>query len=296
MLCDSPSANAPINKYTDAPRGADWSVDQKWAQYSQVEHARWDRLFARQQDILKNRACDEFLSAMSALELSKNGIPDMARLSARLKRLTGWQVVPVAELVPDEIFFDHLSNKRFPAGAFIRPEAQFDYLQEPDVFHDIFGHVPMLANPVIAEFMHAYGKGGQRAIALGQLPNLARLYWYTVEFGLINTDDGIRIYGAGIASSPRESVFCLTDPSPNRIKLQIERIMRTNYIIDDFQRTYFVINSFEELLANCYRDFENVYQRVKEAPDIEAGAISPHDQILHKGTQDYFNKKQRAKA
>lgn len=149
------------------------------------------------------------------LKLSDVGIPDMRRLSDRLEPLTGWRIVPVADLVPDDIFFDHLANRRFPAGAFIRPEAQFEYLEEPDVFHDIFGHVPLLANPVFADFMEAYGIGGRRALGLGQLLNLARLYWYTVEFGLIKTDDGLRVYGAGIASSPTETVFSLEDRSPN---------------------------------------------------------------------------------
>ncbi|HBN93446.1 MAG TPA: phenylalanine 4-monooxygenase, partial [Hyphomonas sp.] len=160
--------------------------------------------------------------------------------------------VPVAELVPDEIFFDHLANRRFPAGAFIRPEAEFDYLQEPDIFHDIFGHVPMLADPVFADFMEAYGKGGQRAMQLGQLHNLARLYWYTVEFGLIREAGGLRIYGAGILSSPNETVFALEDDSPNRVAFDLQRIMRTKYIIDDFQQTYFVIDSFDALLDACY--------------------------------------------
>ena len=134
---------------------------------------------------------------MKALSLSDGGIPDMEKLSDRLEKITGWRVVPVAGLVPDDVFFNHLANRRFPAGAFIRPEEELDYLQEPDIFHDIFGHVPLLANPVFADFMVAYGKGGQRAMQLGQLANLARLYWYTVEFGLIRTPVGLRIFGAG---------------------------------------------------------------------------------------------------
>jgi phenylalanine-4-hydroxylase len=167
----------------------------------------------------------------------------MEKLSDRLEKITGWRVVPVAELVPDDVFFNHLANRRFPVGAFIRPEEELDYLQEPDVFHDIFGHVPLLANPVFADFMVAYGKGGQRAMQLGQLANLARLYWYTVEFGLIRTTAGLRIFGAGILSSVAESVFALESSSPNRVAFDLERIMRTQYAIDDFQQTYFVIAS-----------------------------------------------------
>ena len=284
---------APKNRYHDAPRAADFTIDQAWDTYSAAEHDRWDRLFRRQKDVTKGRACSVALKAMADLELSPSGIPDMGRLSDRLEAITGWRVVPVAELVPDEIFFDHLANRRFPAGAFIRPEAEFDYLQEPDIFHDIFGHVPMLADPVFADFMEAYGKGGQRAMRLGQLHNLARLYWYTVEFGLIREDDGLRIYGAGILSSPQETVFALEDPSPNRVAFDLPRLMRTKYIIDDFQQTYFVIDSFEALLEACYKDFGNVYAEVKDEPNLEAHELTAGDTVIHGGTHAYFKARAR---
>ncbi|MDX2410868.1 MAG: phenylalanine 4-monooxygenase, partial [Woeseiaceae bacterium] len=221
---------------------------------------------------------------------SSGGIPNMERLSDRLEKITGWRVVPVVELVPDDVFFDHLANRRFPAGAFIRPEEEFDYLEEPDIFHDIFGHVPLLANPSYAKFMEAYGKGGQRALQLGQLHNLARLYWYTIEFGLLQTAQGLRIFGAGILSSPQESVFSLEDASPNRVAFDLERIMRTKHIIDDFQQTYFVIDSFEQLLESCYADFTDVYQPVKSQTEIEAHEIMSDDKVLHRGTHAYFDK------
>jgi phenylalanine-4-hydroxylase len=228
---------------------------------------------------------------MHALELSKTGIPDMARLSDRLESITSWRVVPVSGLVPDAVFFDHLANRRFPAGAFIRPEAQLDYLQEPDIFHDVFGHVPLLANPVYARFMQAYGRGGRRAMALGMLPQLARLYWYTVEFGLIRSPAGLRLFGAGIMSSTTESVFALESASPNRIGFDLERVMRTNYLIDDFQQTYFVIDSFEKLLEDCYRDFAPVYARLENASDIEPDQIIDGDDVVSRGTLDYFRKR-----
>jgi len=281
----------PKNRYHDAPRAADFTIDQAWDTYSAAEHDRWDRLFRRQKEVMRGRACTAALKAMAALELSPSGIPDMGRLSDRLEKITGWRVVPVAELVPDDIFFDHLANRRFPAGAFIRPEAEFDYLQEPDIFHDIFGHVPMLADPAFADFMEAYGKGGQRAMGLGQLHNLARLYWYTVEFGLIREDAGLRIYGAGILSSPQETVFSLEDESPNRIAFDVKRLMRTKYIIDDFQQTYFVIDSFEALLDACYADFGSVYSEVKGLADYEAHEIATDDHVIHRGTHAYFDRK-----
>lgn len=279
---------AAKNRYADAPRAADFTIDQQWETYSAEEHDRWDRLFRRQKEVTKNRACEAALKAIDKLELSPSGIPHMGHLSDRLEKITGWRVVPVAGLVPDEIFFDHLANRRFPAGAFIRPEAEFDYLQEPDIFHDIFGHVPLLADPIFADFLEAYGKGGQRAMRLGQLHNLARLYWYTVEFGLIREADGLRIYGAGILSSPQETVFALVDESPNRIGFDLQRLMRTKYIIDDFQQTYFVIDSFDALLEACYKDFGSVYSDVKGEPDYEAHEVASGDAVLHRGTHAYF--------
>jgi phenylalanine-4-hydroxylase len=279
------------NRYRDAPRSPDFTIEQNWASYSGAEHDRWDRLFRRSSAILKDRACTEFIAALDKLKLSESGIPDMARLSDRLQKLTGWRVVPVAELVPDEVFFGHLSNRRFPAGAFIRPETQMDYLQEPDVFHDIFGHVPLLADPVYADFMQAYGKGGQRAIKLAVLPRLARLYWYTVEFGLMRSSGGLRIFGAGIMSSVTESVFALESNSPNRIAFNLERVMRTKYLIDDFQQSYFVIESFEKLLEDCYRDFVPLYEHIGALPDIEPHEVREGDSVLTKGTLACFRKK-----
>jgi phenylalanine-4-hydroxylase len=280
-----------VNRYKSAARRPDFTIEQNWASYSAIEHDRWDRLYARSQAILRERACDEFLEALHALELSKAGIPDMAKLSDRLERITGWRVVPVTELVPDDIFFDHLANRRFPAGAFIRPEQQLDYLEEPDVFHDVFGHVPLLANKTYADFMQAYGKGGQRAMKLGRLANLARLYWYTVEFGLIRSSAGLRLFGAGIMSSATESVFALENPSPHRVAFDLERVMRTKYIIDDFQQTYFVIDSFERLLDACYQDFGPLYQRLATASGIEADELVPGDKLISQGTLDYFRRK-----
>jgi phenylalanine-4-hydroxylase len=286
-----PAESEGKNRYRNAPRNPDFTIDQNWSSYSRQEHDRWDRLFRRAKEVLRERACDEYTAMMDALKLSDSGIPDMERLSDRLERMTGWRVVPVTELVPDEIFFDHLANKRFPAGAFIRPEAEMDYLKEPDIFHDVFGHVPLLANPLYADFMQAYGKGGQRAMKLGRLANLARLYWYTVEFGLIQSDAGLRIFGAGIMSSATESVFALSDPSPHRIAFNLERVMRTKYIIDDFQQTYFVVVSFDKLLEACYHDFGPLYERLAQADDIDPHQLVEGDAILNAGTLRYFKDK-----
>ena len=287
-------ASIEKNRYALAPRNADWTIDQDWPSYTAEEHDRWNRLFARQARVLPGRACEAFLKAKQELELSRSGIPDFEELSARLSALTGWRVVPVAGLIPDDAFFDHLAHRRFPAGAFIRPECELDYLSEPDVFHDVFGHVPLLADPVYAQFLEAYGRGGGRALQRGRLHNLARLYWYTVEFGLIRTPQGLRIFGAGILSSPGESVFALEDTSPNRIAFELLRVMRTKYIISDYQQSYFVIESFEQLLAECYQDFGALYEELAGQPDIEAHTLVDGDHVLMKGDFHYFRTRGRA--
>lgn len=268
----------------------DYTVDQNWERFTAKEHDRWDRLYARQNELLQGRACDEFMDGLQTLELSKGGIPNFKELSERLGELTGWSVVAVPDLVPDAVFFDHLANRRFPAGNFIRSEGQLDYLEEPDVFHDVYGHVPLLANPTFASYMEAYGKGGQRAMGRGVLTNLARLYWYTVEFGLIKTEKGMRIYGAGILSSKSESIFCLEDDSPNRIHFDLQRLMNTDYRIDDFQQTYWVISSFEELLNATYQDFGPLYDALEASTEaFTAHAVLPEDHVHHMGDQTYAN-------
>ena len=275
---------------TPRPDGtnADWTCPQGWAHYSAAEHALWDRLYARQMAQLPGRAHPAFLDGLTRLNLGEGGIPDFERLSDRLEALTGWRVVAVPGLIPDDVFFDHLANRRFVAGHFIRRADQMDYLQEPDVFHDVFGHVPMLTHPVFADYMQAYGEGGRRAEALGMLTAFARLYWYTVEFGLIATDEGLRIYGAGIVSSHGESVFALDDPSPNRIAFDLIRVMRTDYKIDDYQRSYFVIDSFDDLLANTRdRDFAPVYAALAGQATLSTDAVVAGDTVRHHGTQAY---------
>ncbi len=259
----------------------DFTIDQKWENYSQGEHARWQRLFDRQTALLPGRACDEFLAGIKKLGLSRQGMPDLQRLSDGLEKLTGWRVVAVPSLVPDEVFFDHLANRRFPAGAFIRDESELDYIEEPDIFHDVFGHVPMLAHPVFADYMQAYGKGGQRALSeFGALKYLARLYWYTVEFGLIEEAGALRIYGSGIVSSHGETIYALDDPAPKRIRFDLERVMRTEYKIDAFQAGYFVIRSFDELFAETYKDFSALYRTLASGYTYKPGEVLAGDEVL----------------
>ena len=265
----------------------DWTISQGWDAYGSEDHRSWLSLYDRQVSVLPGRACDAFLRGLDALDLRGDGIPDFERISERLRAQTGWSVVAVPGLIPDAVFFDHLAHRRFPAGNFIRGPEELDYLQEPDVFHDVFGHVPMLTDPVFADYMQAYGRGGGRALQLGRLHNLARLYWYTVEFGLMQSADGLRIYGAGIVSSRTESVFCLDDGSPNRIAFDLERVMRTPYRIDDFQQVYFVIPSLEQLLEVTQRDFGALYGRLGRSADIAISAIMPTDRVVSRGDQAY---------
>jgi phenylalanine-4-hydroxylase len=266
---------------------ADWTIDQGWESYTPAEHALWLTLYDRQAALLPERACAAFLSGLQALDLRGQGVPDFERINQRLAALTGWRVVAVPGLVPDDVFFEHLANRRFPAGRFIRRPEQIDYLQEPDVFHDVFGHVPMLTDPTFADYLQAYGEGGRRALGLGQLTHLARLYWYTVEFGLTRDPEGLRIYGAGIVSSHSETRFSLDDPSPNRLGFELERVMRTAYRIDDFQQVYFVVPSLGALLEATLQDFGRLYQRLRGQADIPIAAIRPGDEVITRGDQAY---------
>lgn len=272
------------------PAGAepDWTVSQEWHRFTPAEHGVWDLLFERQVGLLRGRACAAFLRGLDQLKLSDGGIPNFEELSDRLERLTGWRVVAVPGLVPDEVFFRHMANRRFVAGNFIRSAEQLDYLQEPDVFHDVFGHVPMLADPVFADYAAAYGRGGLRAVKHGAIAFLSRLYWYTVEFGLIREEADLRLYGSGIVSSYGESIFALDDPSPNRLGFDLKRVMRTEYRIDDYQQNYFVIPSFEELLrVTVETDFAPLYTELRELGDIPVGTIMDGDEVIARGTQTH---------
>jgi phenylalanine-4-hydroxylase len=266
----------------DPPPGAasDWTVPQRWADYTPAEHAMWDRLYARQVGLLPGRVVTPFLQSLEQLGFNQPGIPDFERLSERLRRLTGWSVVAVPGLVPDALFFEHLANRRFVAGRFIRSPGQMDYLEEPDVFHDVFGHVPLLAHPAYADYMQAYGAGGLRSMQFDSLNMLSHLYWYTIEFGLMRERGALRLFGAGIVSSWGESHYALDDPRPPRIAFDLKRVLRTNYRIDSFQANYFVIDSFEDLLRQTVEtDFGPLYAELGRLPAIEPGTVLAGDRL-----------------
>jgi len=266
-------------------------VEQPWSTYSRADHGTWATLFKRQQQILAGRACREFIGNQQRFGMTPDAIPKFDDLNRVLKAATGWELIGVEGLLPELTFFDHLANRRFPVTWWIRKPEQVDYIAEPDLFHDLFGHVPLLLNPLFADYMQAYGCGGVKAHGLGAeaLVNLTRLYWYTVEFGLIREgngsgDDGLRIYGSGIVSSKGESIHCLESPAPNRIGFDMPRIMRTRYRIDTYQKTYFVIDSFEQLMEATRPDFTPLYAQLATQESIPAGSVLQSDKVYNRGT------------
>ena len=269
------------------PERADWTIDQNWSAYTPEEHATWKTLFERQITLIPGRASQAYVDGLAQLPITADEIPDFERLSDIMEKQTGWRVVAVPGMVPNDVFFDHLAHRRFPAGQFIRKPHQLDYLQEPDVFHDLFGHVPMMINPVMADFMQAYGEGGKRAERLGVLDRLARLYWYTVEFGLVEDTQGLRIFGAGILSSFTETRFALESRSPNRIGFDLKRVLRTHYRIDEFQEAYFVLPNLDTLLDLAKTDFGPLYAELEGATDFAPATLLETDRVFNRGTGEY---------
>lgn len=248
---------------------SDYTCPQNYAIYTAQDHDTYKRLYARQSALLPGLACDEFIAALPSLGASDQ-IPRFDDINAKLLPATGWQVVAVPGLIPEVAFFTLLSERKFPVTDWIRTPEEFDYIVEPDVFHDLFGHVPLLFNPVFADHMQAYGAGGLKAHSLDACEQLSRLYWYTIEFGLMQQADGLRAYGAGILSSSGELQYAVNSPEPQRLPLDPVRTMRTRYKIDSYQQTYFVIDSFQQLFDMTAPDFTPLYVQVKALPEILA--------------------------
>ncbi|MGZ9711635.1 phenylalanine 4-monooxygenase [Glaciimonas sp. GNP009] len=251
---------------------ANYVVQQDWDAYTPEQHALWRRLYQRQAKLIPGRACDVFIESLERLNIG-DGIPRFEDTSALLLKATGWCLVAVPGLIPDHTFFDHLANRRFPVTVWLREPEEFDYIVEPDVFHDFFGHVPLLFNPIFADHLQEYGKGGLKALKVDGLAMLARLYWYTIEFGLIESPSGLRVYGAGILSSGGEIEHSLTNPAARRIPFDLERIMRTLYKIDSYQETYFVIRDFQQLFDETAPDFLPLYQGIASMEPLPANAL-----------------------
>ncbi len=257
----------------------DYTVDQDYTLYTPQEQDLWKRLYARQCAQVPRYACDEFIDVLGTLDFGA-GIPHFDAVNEKLAKATRWTLVAVPGLLPDDVFFEHLANRRFPTSVWLRNPEEFDYIVEPDIFHDFFGHVPLLFHPVFADYLEAYGKGGVKAKGLNALDYLARLYWYTVEFGLIDTPKGLRTYGAGILSSAGELPYCIENPKPHRIRFDLMRVMQSNYKIDTFQETYFVIDSFKQLFDATAPDFTPYYETLRGLPALAANQTVSGDTLV----------------
>jgi len=258
----------------------DFLVEQEPDSYTPQDHRTWRTLFARQTDLLKGRVVPEYYAGLEALGITSATIPDFAEMNRVLARATGWSVVAVPGLVPDAVFFAHLAARRFPAGYWIRSPEQLDYIEEADVFHDVFGHVPLLMQPRYADYMAAYGRAGLAYAGDAALENLARLYWYTVEFGLMRTPAGLRIFGAGILSSAGESIYALESPQPLRIAFDCKRALRTRYEIDHYQGIYFVLSGYDDLPALRPEELNAHIASARRQSDIAPGQQVASDRLI----------------
>jgi phenylalanine-4-hydroxylase len=285
-LPNAPAAHAVNLRGDYSAAASDYVVEQAWSQYTPEQHALWATLLERQLAMVKRYGAPQFLAGVGALDL-EGQIPRFDAASRILRRATGWEVVAVPGLIPEQQFFDHLAERRFPVTVWLRTADEIDYLTEPDVFHDFFGHVPLLCDPVFADFVQAYGVAGRKAAAAGGLKMLARLYWYCVEFGLIKSGSELRAYGAGILSSAGETAYSIDSPLPHRIGFELERVMRTDYLIDAYQKTYFVVESFDALFRASYdRDFAPLYRAFRDLPGVAPDTVLATDLVLTRGTQN----------
>lgn len=236
--------------------------------YTDEENRTWHELITRQMTIVHGRACSEYMGGLEKLDLPRDRIPQCPEISARLRDMTGWEVVPVEALIDFSSFFGLLANRQFPAASFIRRPEELEYLQEPDIFHEIFGHTPMLTDPRFAEFTHAYGKAGAAANK-DDHATLARLYWFTMEFGLIDTGQGLRTYGAGINSSIGETQYSLESDLPERKPFDVIEALRTPYRVDIFQSVYYVIESFDEVYELANQDMLKLVGKARKLGTLE---------------------------
>lgn len=263
-------------------------IEQNWKEYSKADHQTWGKLYNRQLETLKGRVCQEYLDGLQTLKLVPDHVPDFEMMNQYLRKATGWEVLAVPGLIASKPFFSMLANKQFPAGTFIRRPEQLDYLEEPDIFHDVFGHVPLLSNPAYASYMQEYGKAGLAALEHKGVKFLARLNWFTIEFGLMRSNGEYKVYGAGIMSSYGEAKYVMENPSPNFVQFDLERVLRTGYYIDDFQATYFTIDSFESLFNECMRrPFVPLYERCRALPMLTPFELVESDIVLRRGTGEY---------
>jgi phenylalanine-4-hydroxylase len=263
-----------------ASAAADFRLAQNYDGYTADEHAIWRTLYERQLSLMAEHAAPEFIAGLRLLGADAHRIPVLEEASETLQRLTGFEVIGVPGLIPEVDFFAHLAERRFPVTVWMRRRDELDYLVEPDLFHDFFGHLPMLAHTVFANFIQAYGAiGVHHSGEPAALKMLARLYWYTVEFGLVATSRGLRAYGAGILSSSGETIYAAKAQGPARIAFDLQRVLRTNYLIDSYQKTYFVLDDIEQLFDSVLAaDFDALFAQADQpvhAPDARLPTDQP---------------------
>lgn len=243
--------------------------------YTAEEDAVWRDLYERQIKIIEGRSCDEYMRGLELLNMPRDRVPQCEDISKILRRETGWTVAPVEALIPFDEFFRLLANRQFPAASFIRSREELDYLKEPDIFHEVFGHCPLLTDPLYADFVHQYGKIGLNANPKDRAL-IARLFWFTIEFGLVNTAKGLRIYGAGILSSKEETVYALESPIPQRKPFDPIVALRTPYRYDELQKVYFTLSSYNQLYDLVHLDIIaliNESRRLGEFPVEQPGQV-----------------------
>ena len=236
--------------------------------YSDDEHQIWSELYQSQMEIIPGRVCSEFIRGLETLNLPKQRIPQPGEVSDILREATGWEVAPVPALINFDRFFKLLSERKFPAATFIRTRDEMDYLQEPDIFHEIFGHTAMLTHQAFADFTEAYGKAGVNASKQERV-FLARLYWFTVEFGLLRSDRGVSIYGGGIASSPGETIYAVESPEPIRRPFDPVDVLRTPYRIDIYQTVYYVLDRLDDLFELAEADLIGLIRKARALGEFE---------------------------
>jgi phenylalanine-4-hydroxylase len=283
FACAWEAGLAITHVFESPPAGvaADWTMDQGWGDFTQAQHELWGRFIRQQSQRIAPHASERFVSGLETLNLAAEGIPDHRHLNRRLKASTGWTVVAVPGAIPNQAFFGHLAERRFPVANFLRNAESLDYSEEPDMFHDLFGHLPMLTDPVFADFMQAYGEAGLRASRVGGEALLGRLYLHTVEFGIVAEAKGLRGFGAGLLSSLSETVHALSGPNVRRLQFDLRRVMRTGYLFDSFQKEYFIIESFEQLLAEMeHADLSALYQELEPLGLLEPGDDAPGDKHI----------------
>ena len=263
------SSRPPRGDYSRAQD--DFTCAQNFAAYTEADHETYHRLYERQSALLPGLASQAFIDVLPRLG-AKERIPRFDDINEHLWKATRWELVAVPGLIPERAFFSLLANRKFPVTDWIRKPEEFDYIVEPDIFHVLFGHVPLLFNPVLADYVQRYGQGGLKAEDLGAGEMLARLYWYTIEFGLIREAQGLRAYGAGILSSSGELKYSVQSPEPKRLPLELSRTMRTRYKIDTYQQTYFVIDNFEQLFQLTEPDFGPLYEQLRSLPEFAANS------------------------